>query len=69
MIDSSDEYVIIIGTNPSNEADSFLVCVQDEDGLYQSKTVGVTGCPRRGKMSSLACGEKTHFQSRNIDSY
>ncbi|NXX41129.1 ZFY16 protein, partial [Tricholaema leucomelas] len=47
VIDSSDEYVIIIGTNPSNEADSFLVCVQDEDGLYHSKTVSVTGCPRR----------------------
>ncbi|XP_063996768.1 zinc finger FYVE domain-containing protein 16 [Pogoniulus pusillus] len=53
VIDSSDEYVIIIGTNPSNEADSFLVCVQDEDGLYQSKTVSVTGCPRRVTSASF----------------
>ncbi|NXF89896.1 ZFY16 protein, partial [Eubucco bourcierii] len=53
VVDSSDEYVIIIGTNPSIEADSYLVCVQDEDGLYQTKTVSVTGCPRRVTSASF----------------
>lgn len=64
VIDSSDEYVVIIGTNPSKEADSYLVCVQDEDGLYQTKTVSVTGCPRRVTSASFVVFKEATAPSR-----
>ncbi|NXG52679.1 ZFY16 protein, partial [Psilopogon haemacephalus] len=64
VIDSSDEYVVIIGTNPSKEADSYLACVQDEDGLYQTKTVSVTGCPRRVTSASFVVFKEATTHSR-----
>ncbi|NXN16583.1 ZFY16 protein, partial [Indicator maculatus] len=64
VIDSSDEYVIIIGANPSNEADSYLVCVQGEDGLYQTKTVSATGCPRRVTSASFVVFKEASSPSR-----
>ncbi|KFV63084.1 Zinc finger FYVE domain-containing protein 16, partial [Dryobates pubescens] len=52
VINSSDEYAITIGATPSNEADSFLACVQDDSGIYQTKTVSVTRS--RGTVTSAS---------------
>ncbi|XP_067425318.1 zinc finger FYVE domain-containing protein 16 [Emydura macquarii macquarii] len=46
VINSSNEHVISIGASFSTEADSHLVCVQ-QDGVYQTQANSATGHPRR----------------------
>jgi MAD (mothers against decapentaplegic) interacting protein len=48
VINSSNEHVISIGASFSTEADSHLVCVQN-DGVYQTQANSATGHPRKGK--------------------
>lgn len=45
VINSSNEHVISIGASFSTEADSHLVCVQN-DGVYQTQANSATGHPR-----------------------
>ncbi|XP_038621401.1 zinc finger FYVE domain-containing protein 16 isoform X2 [Tachyglossus aculeatus] len=46
VINSSNEHVISIGASFSMEADSHLVCVQNE-GVYQTQANSATGRPRK----------------------
>ncbi|KAM4707738.1 zinc finger FYVE domain-containing protein 16 isoform 2-T3 [Discoglossus pictus] len=46
VIHSSNEHVISIGASFSLEADSHLVCVQNNDGVYQTQANSATGKPR-----------------------
>uniref|UniRef100_A0A8C5L4I5 Zinc finger FYVE domain-containing protein n=1 Tax=Jaculus jaculus TaxID=51337 RepID=A0A8C5L4I5_JACJA len=46
VLSSSNEHVISIGASFSTEADSHLVCVQNE-GLYQTQASSATGQPRK----------------------
>ncbi|XP_044518917.1 zinc finger FYVE domain-containing protein 16 [Gracilinanus agilis] len=46
VINSSNEHVISIGASFSIEADSHLVCVQN-DGIYQTQANSATGHPRK----------------------
>ncbi|XP_051848686.1 zinc finger FYVE domain-containing protein 16 isoform X1 [Antechinus flavipes] len=46
VINSSNEHVISIGASFSIEADSHLVCVQN-DGVYQTQANSATGHPRK----------------------
>ncbi|XP_012871360.1 PREDICTED: zinc finger FYVE domain-containing protein 16 isoform X3 [Dipodomys ordii] len=46
VINSSNEHVISIGASFSTEADSHLVCVQN-DGVYQTQANSATGHPRK----------------------
>ncbi|XP_043831654.1 LOW QUALITY PROTEIN: zinc finger FYVE domain-containing protein 16 [Dromiciops gliroides] len=46
VINSSNEHVISIGASFSVEADSHLVCVQN-DGIYQTQANSATGHPRK----------------------
>ncbi|XP_068941120.1 zinc finger FYVE domain-containing protein 16 isoform X2 [Petaurus breviceps papuanus] len=46
VINSSNEHVISIGASFSMEADSHLVCVQN-DGIYQTQANSATGHPRK----------------------
>ncbi|XP_072593012.1 zinc finger FYVE domain-containing protein 16 isoform X2 [Vulpes vulpes] len=46
VINSSNEHVISIGASFSTEADSHLVCVQN-DGIYQTQANSATGHPRK----------------------
>nr|XP_003408163.1 zinc finger FYVE domain-containing protein 16 [Loxodonta africana]XP_010586547.1 zinc finger FYVE domain-containing protein 16 [Loxodonta africana] len=46
VINSSNEHVISIGASFSTEADSHLVCVQN-DGVYQTQANRATGHPRK----------------------
>ncbi|XP_014653037.1 PREDICTED: zinc finger FYVE domain-containing protein 16 isoform X1 [Ceratotherium simum simum] len=46
VINSSNEHVISIGASFSTEADSHLVCIQN-DGVYQTQASSATGHPRK----------------------
>ncbi|XP_078531433.1 zinc finger FYVE domain-containing protein 16 isoform X2 [Lissotriton helveticus] len=47
IISASNEHVISIGASFSMEADSHLVCVQNDDGVYQTQANSATGEPRK----------------------
>uniref|UniRef100_K7A9Y3 Zinc finger FYVE domain-containing protein n=1 Tax=Pan troglodytes TaxID=9598 RepID=K7A9Y3_PANTR len=46
VLNSSNEHVISIGASFSTEADSHLVCIQN-DGIYQTQANSATGHPRK----------------------
>ncbi|XP_032133124.1 zinc finger FYVE domain-containing protein 16 isoform X2 [Sapajus apella] len=46
VLNSSNEHVISIGASFSTEADSHLVCIQN-DGMYQTQANSATGHPRK----------------------
>lgn len=48
VVNSSNEHVISVGACFSTEADSHLVCVQSEEGSYQTKANSMQGKTRRG---------------------
>lgn len=48
VVNSSNEHVISVGACFSTEADSHLVCVQNEEGSYQTKANSMQGKTRRG---------------------
>ncbi|KAJ8380680.1 hypothetical protein SKAU_G00014580, partial [Synaphobranchus kaupii] len=45
-VNSSNEHVISVGASFSREADSHLVCFQNEDGNYQTQANGMLGKTR-----------------------
>ncbi|XP_058024845.1 zinc finger FYVE domain-containing protein 16 isoform X2 [Ahaetulla prasina] len=47
VINTSNEHVISIGAGFNSQADSHLVCVQNEDGIYQTQANSATGHPRK----------------------
>ncbi|XP_062985742.1 zinc finger FYVE domain-containing protein 16 [Elgaria multicarinata webbii] len=47
VMNNSNEHVISIGASFSTEADSHLVCVQNDDGVYQTQANSATGHPRK----------------------
>nr|XP_020645902.1 zinc finger FYVE domain-containing protein 16 isoform X1 [Pogona vitticeps]XP_020645903.1 zinc finger FYVE domain-containing protein 16 isoform X1 [Pogona vitticeps] len=47
IMNTSNEHVISIGASFSSEADSHLVCVQNDDGVYQTQANSATGEPRK----------------------
>ncbi|XP_069080543.1 zinc finger FYVE domain-containing protein 16 isoform X2 [Pleurodeles waltl] len=47
IISASNEHVISIGASFSMEADSHLVCLQNDDGVYQTQANSATGQPRK----------------------
>ena len=49
IMNTSNEHVISIGASFSSEADSHLVCVQNDDGVYQTQANSATGEPRKSK--------------------
>lgn len=58
VINSSNEHVISIGASFSTEADSHLVCIQN-DGVYQTQANSATGHPRKGEYWFLVSIHKT----------
>ena len=63
VINSSNEHVISIGASFSTEADSHLVCIQN-DGVYQTQANSATGHPRKGEYWFLVSIHKTISKSR-----
>lgn len=44
------EHVLALGSNFSSEADSHLVCMQKEEGDYQTQAINIENTTRRGKL-------------------
>lgn len=50
VVNTSNEHVISLGASFSSEADSHLVCVQNEGGLYETQASGKPGKTRKGDL-------------------
>lgn len=57
VVNSSNEHVISIGAHFSLEADSHLVCFQNEDGSYQTQANSMAGKTRTGEKPLAALVE------------
>lgn len=49
VISNSDDHVMALGASFSMVADSHLVCLQSEDGIYQTQAINIQNRPRRGQ--------------------
>lgn len=47
VLNNSNEYVIAFGANFSMKADSHLVCIQNDDGQYQTQAINIENAPRK----------------------
>ena len=48
-INNSNDHVLALGASFSREADSHLVCMQNEDGHYQTQAINIQNRPRQGQ--------------------
>ena len=48
VVSNSNEHVMALGANFSMEADSHLVCIQNDDGNYQTQAINIQNKPRKG---------------------
>lgn len=53
-MNKSNEHVLAFGACFNEKADSHLVCVQNDDGNYQTQAISIHNQPRKG-MSSSSC--------------
>lgn len=53
VITNSNDHVMALGANFSTDADSHLVCIQNEDGNYQTQAINIQNKPRKGRLSSV----------------
>lgn len=53
VVENSNEHVMAIGACFSTEADSHLVCIQNDDGNYQTQAINIQNKPRKGKKKTL----------------
>lgn len=53
VVNVSNEHVISIGAHFSTEADSHLVCFQNEEGSYQTQASSMPGKTRTGETCLL----------------
>ena len=58
VVNNSNEHVMAIGATFSMEADSHLVCIQNDDGNYQTQAINIQNKPRKGKSLDLTRGYK-----------
>lgn len=48
-MNKSNEHVLAGGACFNEKADSHLVCVQNDDGNYQTQAISIHNQPRKGK--------------------
>ncbi|XP_023225327.1 zinc finger FYVE domain-containing protein 9-like [Centruroides sculpturatus] len=53
VLSNSNDHVLALASNFSSEADSHLVCIQNEDGNYQTQAINIQNTPRRVTGSSF----------------
>ncbi|CAG0920890.1 unnamed protein product, partial [Notodromas monacha] len=53
VIRDSDEHVLAFAGNFSVDADSHLVCIQNDDGNYQTQAINIQNMPRKDEASAL----------------
>ncbi|XP_029639814.1 uncharacterized protein LOC115214902 isoform X2 [Octopus sinensis] len=51
VVMNSNEHVMALAANFSAEADSHLVCIQNDDGNYQTQAINIQNKPRKGTYS------------------
>ena len=49
VLDNSNDNVMALGANFNISADSHLVCIQNDDGNYQTQAINIQDKPRKGK--------------------
>ena len=49
VVSNSNEHVMAMGASFSLLADSHLVCIQNDDGNYQTQAINIQNKPRKGK--------------------
>ncbi|XP_033738011.1 uncharacterized protein LOC117325699 isoform X2 [Pecten maximus] len=47
VVSNSNEHVMAIGASFSSQADSHLVCIQNDDGNYQTQAINIQNKPRK----------------------
>lgn len=47
MLNSTDDHVMALGATFSEQADSHLVCMQDDAG-YKTQAINIQNLPRKG---------------------
>ncbi|XP_067677797.1 zinc finger FYVE domain-containing protein 16-like isoform X2 [Haliotis asinina] len=47
MVNSSNEHVMALGSSFSADADSHLVCIQNDEGNYQTQAINIQNKPRK----------------------
>lgn len=52
-MNKSNEHVLAGGACFNERADSHLVCVQNDDGNYQTQAISIHNQPRKGKFQLL----------------
>ena len=64
VINNSNDHVMALGASFSPEADSHLVCIQNEEGSYQTQAINIQNKPRQGQyqgceLSGISTGRKS----------
>ena len=49
VVSNSNEHVMAVGACFSTDADSHLVCIQNDDGNYQTQAINIQNKPRKGQ--------------------
>jgi len=62
VVGASQECVISFGASFSMHADSHIVCIQNSDGSYSSRTMNIRDQQRTGNSYDMLCCEKIHLK-------
>lgn len=57
-MNKSNEHVLAMGACFNQKADSHLVCVQNDDGNYQTQAISIHQQPRRGERIVGICARR-----------
>lgn len=60
-MNKSNEHVLAMGACFNDRADSHLVCVQNDDGNYQTQAISIHHQPRKGADTQI-----NHFLCRSL---
>lgn len=58
-VNKSNEHVLAIGACFNDTADSHLICVQADDGQYQTQAISIHNQPRKGNNAVVGAGRDT----------
>ncbi|KAM4551225.1 zinc finger FYVE domain-containing protein 9 isoform 2-T2 [Odontesthes bonariensis] len=62
-MNKSNEHVLAMGACFNDQADSHLVCVQNDDGNYQTQAISIHHQPRKGADADTLLASRTSFVS------
>ncbi len=67
VVTNSNEHVMALGANFSMDADSHLVCIQNDDGNYQTQAINIQNKPRKGEC--LLFFRTCNYPAMDVDSH